>query len=126
MSAELQGRVALVTGAGRGIGREIALGLARDGARVALLARTTKEIDGVAQEVGAYDGSALALTADVGDANAVERGRAQIASLLGPIEILVNNAAVVWPLGPSAISRPIPRPAPVTSATRPCSSALTW
>jgi NAD(P)-dependent dehydrogenase (short-subunit alcohol dehydrogenase family) len=106
VSTELQGRVALVTGAGRGIGREIALGLARDGVRVALLARTTKEIDSVAQEIGAHDGSALTLTADIGDAGATQRALAQVASQLGPIEILVNNAAVVWPLGPSATIDP--------------------
>ncbi|MGA9874786.1 MAG: SDR family oxidoreductase [Solirubrobacteraceae bacterium] len=104
MSAELQGRVALITGAGRGIGREIALGLAHNGARVALLARTTKEINGVAQEIGEHN--ALALTADVGDPNVAERALARVSEDLGPIDILVNNAAVVWPLGPSATINP--------------------
>ena len=106
MSAQLQGRVALVTGAGRGIGREIALGLARDGARVALLARTTKEIDGVADEINVLGDTALVLTADISDATTAKQAVRTVSEELGPIEILVNNAAVVWPLGASATIDP--------------------
>jgi NAD(P)-dependent dehydrogenase (short-subunit alcohol dehydrogenase family) len=101
-ATDLDGRVALVTGAGRGIGREIALGLAREGARVALLARTTSEVDSVAREIGTFGGSALALTTDLGDTSAVELVLARVRSELGPVDVLVNNAAVVWPLGSSA------------------------
>jgi 3-oxoacyl-[acyl-carrier protein] reductase len=102
MADDLVGRVALVTGAGRGLGREIALGLAARGARLVLLARSQPELDTVAAEIRATGGTAVAVAADVGDplqaAAAVRRDAAQ----LGEIGVLVNNAAVVWPLGPTA------------------------
>ncbi|HYG54724.1 MAG TPA: SDR family oxidoreductase [Burkholderiales bacterium] len=87
---ELEGRVALVTGAGRNIGRAIALELAAAGAHVVVNAKTSKrEIDTVAAEV---DG--LALLADVTDEAAVERMVAQALARFGRLDILVNNAAV--------------------------------
>jgi NAD(P)-dependent dehydrogenase (short-subunit alcohol dehydrogenase family) len=107
MSAtEFSGRVALVTGAGRGIGRAIALGLARHGARVALLARSTEQIDSTAKAIDTLGGGALALTADLGDTDATDRALSQAVAELGPIDILVNNAAVVWPLGPTTTIDP--------------------
>lgn len=97
----MNGRVALVTGAGRGIGREIAVGLAERGARVALIARSGDELDAVAADIGARGGTALALPADVGDPDQARRAIERAASELGAVGILVNNAAVVWPLGPT-------------------------
>jgi NAD(P)-dependent dehydrogenase (short-subunit alcohol dehydrogenase family) len=97
----LRGRSALVTGAGRGIGRGIALAMAEAGARVGLLSRTQSELDDACAEINAAGGTAVALVADVGEAEQTRRAVARLVSQLGPVEILVNNAAVVWPLGPS-------------------------
>ena len=97
----LRGRTALVTGAGRGIGRGIALAMAEAGARVGLLSRTQSELDDACAEINAAGGTAVALVADVGEGEQTRRAVARLVSQLGPVEILVNNAAVVWPLGPS-------------------------
>ena len=87
---ELQGRVALVTGAARNIGRAIALELAAAGASVVVNAKTSRaELDAVAAEVGG-----LAVLADVTDDKAVEAMAAQAVQRFGRIDILVNNAAV--------------------------------
>jgi 3-oxoacyl-[acyl-carrier protein] reductase len=93
--SELAGSVALVTGAGRNIGRAIALALAGGGAAVAVNARTSQsEIDAVAAEIEAAGGKALAVLADVTDPAAVARMVAAVEARLGRIDVLVNNAAV--------------------------------
>jgi NAD(P)-dependent dehydrogenase (short-subunit alcohol dehydrogenase family) len=102
----LAGRVAIVTGAGRGIGRATAMGLAAAGARVALTARTSIELDAAAAEIEAGGGTALAITADVGQAGEPERVASQAEGQLGAVDILVNNAAVVWPPGPTSLIVP--------------------
>jgi 3-oxoacyl-[acyl-carrier protein] reductase len=101
MAGDLNGRVALVTGAGRGIGAEIAVGLGARGARVALLARTANQLDAVAATVTDAGGTALALTADVADQAQLDRALLRARSELGEIGLLVNDAAVVWPLAPT-------------------------
>ena len=89
MSKELQGRVALVTGSGRNIGRAIALSLADAGASLVLNSRSSRnEIDAVAAQTGG-----LAILADVSDEEAVERMVAQALERFGRIDILVNCAA---------------------------------
>jgi 3-oxoacyl-[acyl-carrier protein] reductase len=92
---ELSGRVAIVTGAGRNIGRGIALALADGGAAVVVNARANlKEAEAVAGEIERAGGTALAAIADVVDAAAVEKMVAAAAARFGRIDILVNNAAV--------------------------------
>ena len=95
MNKELAGRVAIVTGAGRNIGRAIALALADAGAAVAVNGRANRaEVDAVVAEIESRGGRALALMADVSDEAAVQRMVGAVADRLGRIDVLVNNAAV--------------------------------
>jgi NAD(P)-dependent dehydrogenase (short-subunit alcohol dehydrogenase family) len=92
---ELSGRVAVITGAGRSIGRAMALELAKGGAAVVVNVRSNKaEADAVVKEIEAADGRALAAIADVTDAAAVERMAKAALEKFGRIDYLVNNAAV--------------------------------
>ncbi len=84
-----EGRVCLVTGGGRGIGRAVAVALAREGGRVAVLARTRAQCEAVAAETGG-----LALAADVTDRGACERALAELEARLGRPTVLVNAAGI--------------------------------
>ncbi len=94
MSA-LAGQVALVTGASRGIGRALALGLAGRGMRVGLLARSGDALERVRAEVVAGGGRAAAAVADVTDLAAVRDAVAAVEAALGPVDLLVNNAGLI-------------------------------
>lgn len=89
----LDGRVALVTGAGRGIGRSVALAFAEAGAEVWLLARTRRELDEVAAEIHAADGQARVAVCDVTDGAAVR----SVVAAMPSLDILVNNAGMNLP-----------------------------
>lgn len=90
----LQGKVALVTGAGRGIGRAIALALAGAGADLALLARTEAELARTSEAIEAQGRRALFLPTDLADPEAIRLAVERAATALRPITILVNNAGV--------------------------------
>jgi NAD(P)-dependent dehydrogenase (short-subunit alcohol dehydrogenase family) len=92
--------VVAVTGAGRGIGREIALTHARRGARVALLARSAQEIEAVAKAVVGEGGAAFAHAVDMVDLDSVTKAIAAVEGALGPISVLINNAASFQAIGP--------------------------
>lgn len=99
-------RVALVTGGGRGIGAATARLLARRGAAVAVAARTGEEIEAVAEEIQAAGGAALAVEMDVSDEESVAAGFGRVRSELGPVTILVNNAATPGVPLPVAATKP--------------------
>jgi len=88
----LEGRAALVTGGGRGIGRAIALALAREGADVAVTSRTPEEIDAVAGEVAELGRRGLALRADALEAEESKAAVRQAIAELGRLDVVVNNA----------------------------------
>lgn len=88
----LKGKTALITGAGKGIGKALALALAQEGVHVGLMARTEKDIQQVADELKALGVNTAIATADVSNRVAVENAVAQIHTALGPIDILINNA----------------------------------
>lgn len=94
----LTGRIAVVTGAGRGIGRRIAVRLARSGARVALVARTHAQLVEAAREIEALPGEAIVIPADVGSAASVAQIKAEVERRLGPPSILVNAAGIYGPI----------------------------
>ena len=91
----LKGKTALVTGAGRGIGRGIALHLAAQGARVALVSRTTEQLASLEAEIVAAGGSALSIAGSIADETAVEAVIATAYDAFGRLDILVNNAGIV-------------------------------
>ena len=97
---KLNGQVAVITGAGRGIGRAIALAYAREGARLALAARSESELQeavSVASELGA---EAIAVPTDVTNPEDAERLARRAVECFGRIDVLVNNAGISGPVGP--------------------------
>ncbi len=93
-NAPLTGLGAIVTGAGRGIGRSIALALAQGGAYVALASRTVEELEQVRDEIAALAGRAVCIPADVGDEAQVKQLVSRAVEQLGRLDIVVNNAGV--------------------------------
>ena len=100
---KLKDRIGLITGAGRGIGRAIALGYAREGACIAATARTEKELGTLVREIGAMGRKAIAIPADLARPAAAQEIVRRVQETFGTIDILVNNAGV----GSSSSPRPL-------------------
>jgi len=90
----LKGKNALITGAGKGIGKAVALALAAEGTNVILLARTTTDLETVAAEAKAFGVQTLIITADIADINSVNEAVAKALEQFKTIDILINNAGV--------------------------------
>jgi NAD(P)-dependent dehydrogenase (short-subunit alcohol dehydrogenase family) len=103
----LRGRSALITGAGRGIGRAIARRLAAEGARLTLVARTRPQLEETVEQLRRAGGEAQAIAADVASPAAVEAAVGAAAARFGPVEILVNNAGIPGPYGPIGTIDPL-------------------
>jgi len=94
VSGKLAGRIAIVTGASKGLGKAIALALAADGARIALVSRDAALLDGVAAEIAERGGKAAAFPADITSEDQVRALEQAVAANLGKVNILVNNAGI--------------------------------
>jgi NAD(P)-dependent dehydrogenase (short-subunit alcohol dehydrogenase family) len=99
-------RIALVTGASRGIGRALALGLARRGAHVVALARTQGALDELDDEIGAMGGQATLVPCDLADFDALDRLGAALFERFGRLDVLVGNGGILGPLTPLAHADP--------------------
>ena len=95
----LEKRSAIITAAGRGIGRAIALAYATEGALLALAARTAAELEDTAREIRSLGASALVIPTDVADQEQVDRMVAQVIDEYSSIDVLVNNAGIGGPVG---------------------------
>jgi NAD(P)-dependent dehydrogenase (short-subunit alcohol dehydrogenase family) len=104
--SDLAGKVAVVTGAGRGLGQFIAAGLARRGVRVAVVARTAAQVHETVAQIRADGGEASPLEADVSRWDSVERIRDEVHRHLGAVSVLINAAGVFGPIQTVAESDP--------------------
>lgn len=90
----IKGKIALVTGAGKGIGRAVALALANEGVHVGLIARTESDLQSLAKDIEAKGVTSAIATADVSDIKSVNKAVSAIQQTLGNIDILINNAGI--------------------------------
>lgn len=93
---DLSGRVALVTGGGRGLGEQMAVGLAQAGAAVAVASRKVEACEAVAAELAAFGVRTLALRMDVANEDDVRAGIERAEAELGPVDLLINNSGTSW------------------------------
>lgn len=93
----LYNKSVLITGASRGLGRELSLLLAGAGARVVMVARNKEPLDAAVSEVTAAGGTAFGLVADLGDKQQIHAIAGEAAALVGPLDILIHNASILGP-----------------------------
>lgn len=91
---DIKGKVALITGGGRGIGRATAIALAKEGVHLGLVGRTLENLENVKSELAEYDIKVSVQTANVADLNEITSAVEAIKNELGPIDILLNNAGI--------------------------------
>jgi NAD(P)-dependent dehydrogenase (short-subunit alcohol dehydrogenase family) len=103
---DLKGHVAVVTGAGRGLGRAFARSLATAGASVALIARSEGQLAETAAEISDARGTSISFTADVSDYTSAGKIIDQVEKQLGPVNLLVNNAGIATAIGPVSATEP--------------------
>ena len=96
---KLSNKIAIITGAGRGIGRAIAIAFAKEGAKVSLVARTVSELEETAQLIEEYGSTSLVIPTDVTQPSSVASMVRETVSHYGRVDILVNNAGVPGPIG---------------------------
>lgn len=94
MAGKVHGHVAFITGANRGLGKEMALALAAEGAKVALVARNREALEGADKQIKAAGGVAMPISLDVTDEKAVEDAVAKVTKEFGTVDILINNAGI--------------------------------
>jgi len=104
--SEATGKTVLITGASRGIGAASARLFARDGANVVLTARSSQQIEDLAAEISAEGGKAIAVTCDVSRFDDMKNAVAIAIETFGSLDVLINNAGVVDPIGPLALADP--------------------
>ena len=90
----LKGKKALITGAGKGIGKVLAIAFAKEGVSVALLSRTKNDLEEVAEQVRAFGVEALVVEADVSSLNSVNKAADKVLKSFGTVDVLVNNAGI--------------------------------
>lgn len=103
---ELTDKTVVITGAGRGIGKRLAIAFAAQGARVGLVARTLPELHIAHMEIGHAGGASIVAPADVADYKQVDGAIDAVRRRLGPIDMLINAAGVQGPIGPTAGANP--------------------
>jgi 3-oxoacyl-[acyl-carrier protein] reductase len=97
---KLAGKVAIITGSGRGLGRAAAIAMAHEGAAVVVLSRTPRELEEVAEAIASSGGRAVPVEADVSKPGNVKRAVGRAVSEFGGVDILMNNAGIVGPVKP--------------------------
>ncbi len=106
MDSSVKGKTVLITGAGRGIGKRMALGFAQAGARVALLARSQGELDLAKLEIEQAGGVALRIRADVRDLDDMMAAAERTRAVYGALDVLIGAAGVQGPIGPLVRTKP--------------------
>ena len=91
MDLQIKGKVALVTGGSRGLGKQCAISLVKEGVNVAICGRSKKTLDETVEELKSFEGSAIGIQADISISEDLNRIPSSVTSKLGPIDILVNN-----------------------------------